>query len=50
MNSSQATISNLLDDNYTHGYLKRRLRVNSTFSYTNFSRPASLQRVRLVLG
>lgn len=45
-----ATVNNLLSDNYTKGYFSRRLRVNSTFTYTNFSQLAALERVRLVPG
>ncbi len=48
MDPTLATINNLLSDNYTKGYFTRRLRVNSTFTYTNFSELAALERVRLV--
>lgn len=50
MNSLDATINNLLSDNYTKGYLKRRFRVNSTFYYSTFTTPVAFQRVRLVNG
>jgi len=35
-NPALATIPNLLSDNYTKGYIKRRATVNSSFAYTNF--------------
>lgn len=40
----------MLSDNYTKGYLVRRFKVNSSYSFTNFSKLTSLSRVRLVDG
>ena len=48
---SLVTVENLLDDNYTKGYLKRRMTVDSSTYFAKFDTyPVSLSDVRLVDG